>query len=192
MHVQPPVGPCALQELRLPWWSSPHRPSLGHQCATSPSSGGHHFSLADTGHQLCAPRLETAFIARMSLLTSPLATNQWNTHFMAPCPLRWGSPVITNPFCSPRTEGCIVMKQTRERMGNGHFHEGETKAQKCKKKKKISRSLNKSSSAAGVEDGPQKAFPGGDLPATEAQLPTSLRQGPQAPSREQREPGSRE
>lgn len=56
-------------------------------CNLPPPLGATTFHLL-TGHQLCGPRMETAFIARMSLLTSPLATDQWNTHFMAPCPLR--------------------------------------------------------------------------------------------------------
>lgn len=50
--------------------------------------------------------LEMAFIASMSLLTSPLATDQWNTNFTARCPLWWGSPVITN-LSVPRLKGAL-------------------------------------------------------------------------------------
>lgn len=60
-------GMVVLSTLPQPW------PSV---CNLPPPPGGHHFSLADTGHQLCAPLLSNGFIGRMSLLTNPLATNQ--------------------------------------------------------------------------------------------------------------------
>lgn len=75
------------------------------------SSGGHHFSLADTRVISYVPlHQEMALIARMSLLTSPLATNQWNTHFVAQYPLWWGSPVIPNPF-RPRLKGALSLSR---------------------------------------------------------------------------------